>query len=76
MPFDLAAHLREGMRNVHWHVSDLWVASVGIGGYMGNSDVEAITCATVRSQHTLLRCARSHMGMSQPCTHVIDCPVE
>ena len=43
MPFDLAAHLRGGMHDVQWGVSDLWVASVAIGGYMGNGDVERIT---------------------------------
>ena len=43
MAFDLAAHLREGMRNVKWSASDLWAASVGIGAYMANSDVERIT---------------------------------
>ena len=43
MTFDVAAHLRQGMHDVHWGVSDLWVASVAIGAYMGNGDVERIT---------------------------------
>jgi hypothetical protein len=81
MPFDLAAHLREGMRTVQWHVSDLWVASVGIGAYMGNSDVEAITSGRQRPsaiEYDVLASALNErlaeMGEDHPIRYWSDLP--
>jgi hypothetical protein len=43
MTSDVAAHLREGRAAASWRPSDLWVASLGMGGaVLGAADVEAV----------------------------------
>jgi hypothetical protein len=43
MTFDLAAHLRDGLRNAHWQNSDLWIATIAIGGNLNIREITDIT---------------------------------
>ena len=46
MSAESAAALQEGLALAHWTITDLWVASVGMGGSFARSDVEHITDGT------------------------------
>ena len=81
MPFDIAAHLRQGMQDVQWGVSDLWVASVAIGAYMGNEDIERITKGRQEPsplEYDVLASALnerlSDMGLDHPIRYWSDLP--
>jgi hypothetical protein len=40
--FDYAKCLRDGMRDAQWHTDDLWVASVAVGGVLGQTEIDLI----------------------------------
>ena len=46
MSAESAAALQEGLALAHWTITDLWVASVGMGGSFARSDVAHITDGT------------------------------
>jgi len=41
--FDYAAYLTDGLRGTGWVTTDLWIATVGLGGRLDLSDVRNIT---------------------------------
>jgi hypothetical protein len=42
MPIDSYRVIREGLLRARWSVTDLWVASIGIGGAFVQTDVQHI----------------------------------
>jgi hypothetical protein len=79
MTVESAAAVRLGLRLAHWTISDLWVASTGIGGRFTQSDVEAIVSGThdaTRGEHDILAAALNDhlvgLGGDQPVQYWDD----
>ena len=79
MSAESAATLREGLALAHWTITDLWVASVGIGGSFARRDVEHITTGTrdaTQAEHDVLAAAvndhLSEQGLDQPVDYWHD----
>jgi hypothetical protein len=79
MSAESAATLQEGLALAHWTITDLWVASVGIGGSFARTDVEHITAGTrtaTQAEHDILAAAvNDHLteqGLDQPVDYWHD----
>jgi hypothetical protein len=69
MSAESVAALQEGLTLAHWTITDLWVASVGMGGSFARTDVALITAA--QPNHDILAAAvNDHL-----CDQGLDHPV-
>ena len=74
MSAESAAALQEGLALAHWTVTDLWVASVGIGGSFARTDVEHITAGTrdaTQPEHDVLAAAVNDHLTDQGLDHPV-----
>jgi hypothetical protein len=75
MSAESAAALQEGLALAHWTITDLWVASVGMGGSFARTDVEHITDGTrdaTQAEHNILAAAVNDHLTDQGLDHPVD----
>jgi hypothetical protein len=75
MSAESAAALQVGLALAHWTITDLWVASVGIGGSFARTDVELITAGTrdaTQPEHDILAAAVNDHLTDQGLDHPVD----
>jgi hypothetical protein len=68
------AALQQGLRQAACGITELWVASVGIGGHLNRRDVQQITDgdrAATRAEHDVLACALNDRLSGQGKNHPI-----
>jgi hypothetical protein len=77
--FDRSQVLRDGLRHVHWQLSDLWIASIALGGHLDLSDVTNITSglrAPSRAEYNVLATALNEqfldLGQNHPLAYWDD----
>jgi hypothetical protein len=81
MSFASVQALRDGMRKARWDAEDLWVASVAMGGKLGQREIELITTGTPdlsRGDHDVLAAALNEhfteRGDNHPVRYWRDLP--
>jgi hypothetical protein len=60
MGAESTAALRTGLARARWNVTDLWIASLGIGGSFNRAEVEDITDGSTKAtplEHDILAAA-------------------
>ncbi len=79
--FDLAGHLRDGVRSARWQDLDLWVAAVALGSTLALADVGHIASGARRPSRaeyevlvTALNERLDDLGLDHPIRHWDDLP--
>jgi hypothetical protein len=75
MSAESSAALRQGLALAHWTITDLWVASIGIGGSFARADVALITAGTqhaTQPEHDILAAAVNDHLSGAGLDHPVD----
>lgn len=71
---DSAAAIRHGLRLARWNISDLWVASVAIGGGFSHHDIDQIAAGdrpATAAEHDILALALNEHFVDEGQNHPI-----